>query len=93
MYLKFLLHFWSYNNSPKITVYTADQQLIIISIQIKKGFNCRNFWAISEPIVRSVVFFLRFPLCKVCFLVWGIGTMPLPHLRESKALLDSGFHV
>ena len=65
-------------------MYTADQQLIIISIQIKKGFSCRNFCALSEPFVRSVGFFLRFPLCKVCFFGWGTGTMPLPHLRESR---------
>ena len=65
-------------------MYTADQKLIIIIIQIKKGFSCRNFCALSEPFVRSVGFFLRFPLCKVCFFVWGTGTMPLPHLRESR---------
>ena len=65
-------------------MYTTDQQLIMISIQNKKGFSCRNFCALSEPFVRSVGFFLRFPLCKVCFFVWETGTMPLPHLRESR---------
>ena len=38
-------------------MYTADQQLIITIIQIKKGFKCRNFCALSEPFVRSVSFF------------------------------------
>ena len=64
-------------------------------IYIKKGFKCRNHCApevsrLSDQFV--CFFFLPFPLCKVYFFfVWG--AMPLPLLRESKALLDSGFHA
>ena len=49
-------------------MYTADQQLIIIIIQIKKGFKCRNFCALSEPFVRSVRFFFDFLVAKFVFL-------------------------
>ena len=58
MYLKFLLHFWSYNNSLKITVQPIDCSTLFDFIL--SNFMCLAFSTLSSSSLGKIVtIFLR----------------------------------
>ena len=70
--LKFLLHFWGYNNSPKITVWHTLfvllptlllDQLIGCGIKVYKGSNNYEFLEIWVFIAGHFTVCLRAPQC------------------------------